>query len=150
MDGGVQSSTLKSYFSAIKHVLKQDGYQWDDKKAILSSLVRGCKLENDQLKIRLPIKKGLLEQLLFELGRHFNGDSPQPYLEILYKAMFGLAYYGMLRVGEITDSPHTIKAGDIHVGHNKDKLMLVLYTSNTHGTDSDPQKIKISAVPGKR
>ena len=55
VEGGVQSSTLKSYFSAIKHVLKQDGYIWDDRKALLSSLVKGCKLENDRVKIRLPI-----------------------------------------------------------------------------------------------
>ena len=52
VDNGVQSTTLKSYFSAIKHVLKQDGYEWNDKKALLSSLVRGCKLQNDAVKIR--------------------------------------------------------------------------------------------------
>ena len=28
---GIQSSTLKSYFSAIKHVLKLDGYEWNVK-----------------------------------------------------------------------------------------------------------------------
>ena len=30
VDKGIQSSTLKSYFSAIKHILKQDGYDWND------------------------------------------------------------------------------------------------------------------------
>ena len=149
VEKGVQSSTLKSYFSAIKHVLKQDGYEWNDKKMILSSLVKGCKLENDRVKIRLPIKKGLMEMLLFEIGRHFGGgDSPQPYLEALYKAMFSLAYYGMLRIGEITESQHNVKASDVHLAHNKDKLLIVLYTSKTHGQESGPQKIKISAVPG--
>ena len=64
VDKGVQSSTLKSYFSAIKHVLKQDGYLWEDKKALLSSLVKGCKLENDRVKIRLPIQRGLLELIV--------------------------------------------------------------------------------------
>ena len=58
VEGSVQSATLKSYFSAIKHVLKQDGYKWDDKKALLDSLVRGCKYENDKLKVRLPNKEG--------------------------------------------------------------------------------------------
>ena len=150
MDGGIQSSTLKSYFSAIKHTLKQDGYVWDDKKVILSSLVRGCKLENDRVKVRLPIQKGLLEMLFFEIGRTYNSSkNPQPYLDILYKAMFCLGYYGMMRVGELTMSPHTLKACNIHVGHNKDKMMIVLYTSKTYGEDSGPQKIKISAVPAK-
>ena len=129
VDGGVQSSTLKSYFSAIKHILKQDGYPWDDNKAILSSLVRGCCLENDKVKVRLPIQKSLLELLLFESERFFNESAPQPYLEILYKTIFCLAYYGMMRVGELTWSPHTVKACNIHVGHNKDKIQVVLYTS---------------------
>ena len=149
VDGGVQSSTLKSYFSAIKFILKQDGYQWDDKKDLLSSLVKGCKLENDTVKIRLPVQKRLLEMLLFEIERMFGIDKNQPYLESMYKAMFCLAYYGMLRVGELTKGPHTAKACDIHVGH-KEKIMVVLYTSKTHGQESGPQKIKISGVPTKR
>ena len=92
VDNGVQSSTLKSYFSAIKHILRLDGYEWDDNKMLLSSLVRGCQMENDRVKIRLPIQKGLLEMILFELERMFNQDgAPQPYLECLYKAMFCLA-----------------------------------------------------------
>ena len=149
VDGGVQSSTLKSYFSAIKHVLKQDGYIWDDRKVLLSSLIKSCKLENDQVKIRLHIQKGLLEMLLFEVHRYFNSVQIQPYLELMYTTLFGLAYYGMPRVGEVSLSPHTIKACNVHVGNNKDKIQLVLYTSKTHGKESGPQKIKISAVPTK-
>ena len=144
VDGGIQSSTLKSYFSAIKHVLKQDEYPWNENKVLLSSLVRGCKLQNDQVKIRLPIQKGLLELLLFEVERLYSQTKLQPYLEHLYKAMFSLAYYGMLRVGEITESPHDIRACNIHVGNNKDKILMVLYSSKTHGSESGPQKIKIS------
>ena len=149
MDGGVQSSTLKSYFSAIKHVLKQDGYMWNDNKVLLSSLVRGCKLENDRVKIRLPIQKGLFEMLLFEMERYF-GTNRQFYLKLMYKAIFCLAYYGMLRVGELTLGRHTVKAAAIHVGHNKDKIMVVLYTSKTHGLESKPQKVKISTAPCER
>ena len=144
VDGGVQSSTLKSYFSAIKHVLRQDGYIWDDKKALLSSLVKGCKLENDKVKIRLPIQKGLLEMMLFEIERLYQVENQQPYLEQMYKALFCLGYYGMLRVGEMSYSQHVLKACNIHVGGNKDKIMVVLYTSKTHGEESGPQKIKIS------
>ena len=88
--------------------------------------MRSCKLENDRLKVRLPIQKGLLEMLLFELHRVYND---QPYLEILYKGIFCLAYYGMLRVGEGWGGQHTLKACNVHVGDNKDKIMLVLYTS---------------------
>ena len=146
VDGGIQLSTLRTYFSAIKHVLWQDGYEWNDNKLILSSLVRGCKLENDTVKIRLPIQKGLLELMLFEIERKYGQSNPQPYLEILYKTMFCLGYYGMLRVGEMTLSNHTLKTCNVHVGNTKDKILLVLYTSKTHGQESGPQKIRISAA----
>ena len=148
VDNGIQSSTLKSYFSAIKHVLKLDGYQWDDTKVLLSSLVRSCKLVNDKVKTRLPIQKGLLEMLLFEIDRKYYTTSQQPYLAILFKAIFSLAYYGMLRVGELAFGNHSIKACNIHVGNNKDKILIVLYSSKTHGKESRPQKVKISALEG--
>ena len=146
IEGGIQSSTLKSYFSAIKHVLRLDGYVWDDKMFLLDSLARSCKLVNGKVKIRLPIQKGLFELLLFEMER-FYYDSPQPYLESMYKAMFCLTYYGLLRVGEVTLSPHNICASNVHVGNNKDKILIVLYSSKTHGPESRPQKVRIAAAP---
>ena len=123
---------------------RMDRYNWDENKALLSSLVKSCKLQNDKVKIRLPIQKGLLEMILFEVERYYS--TPQPYLECLYKTIFLLAYYGMLRVGEITFSDHTVKAGHIHIADNKQKLMMVLYTSKTHGQESKPQRIKISVA----
>ena len=53
----------------------------------------------------------------------------------------------MLRVGEFTLGGHTLKTCDIHVGDKKDKVMVVLYSSKTHGKESRPQKIRISAQP---
>ena len=34
---------------------------------------------------------------------------------------------------------------DVHIGLNKDKILFVLYSSKTHGKESLPQKVKISA-----
>ena len=88
--------------------------------------------------------------LLFEVERYYSGNNVQPYLECLYKALFILAYYGMMRVGELTLSPHTLKACDIHIGNNKDKILIVLYSSKTHGKESRPQHIKVSAIPMRK
>ena len=46
----------------------------------------------------------------------------------------------MLRVGEMALGPHTIKACYVHVGHSKDKILIYLYSSKTHGEESSPQK----------
>ena len=109
VESGRQSSTIKSYISAIKGVLKTDGYQWDDNKVLLNAITKACKIRNDQVTTRLPIQIGLLEILLFEIERVYN-DPPQPYLEILFKTLFSFAYHGLFRVGELADSDHTIKS----------------------------------------
>ena len=69
----------------------------------------------------------------------------QPYLCLLYSTLFAVCYYGMMQVGEITKSIHVLKAKDVHLAKNKDKLMLVLYSSKTHDEGSRPQKIKITS-----
>ena len=82
--------------------------------------------------------------ILFEVQR-MHRSSGQFYLESLYKALFALAYYGMMRIGEVTKSDHVLKARDVHAAANKDKLMVILYTSKTHSVAKRPQKIKITS-----
>ena len=142
-DKGMQSSTVKSYISAIKKTLQNDNYDWQDNWILLNSLTRACKLVNDKVRKRLPIKCNLLEMILFEIGNIYSKQ--QPYLEYMYKALFAIGYYGMLRVGELTCSPHVLKANNVHLGRNKKKLMLILYSSKTHNEGNSPQKIKITA-----
>ena len=145
VDNGYQSCTIKSYVSAIKATLKEDSYNWDDSKFLLGSLTKACRLLNDKMRCRLPITVGLLEMLLFEIQRVFE---KQPYLEKLYKAIFILGYYGLMRIGELVQGPHTMKAKDIYIGKNKNKILIFLYTSKTHGLESKPQQIKITALEG--
>ena len=57
-----------------------------------------------------------------------------------------MAYYSLMHIGELTSGMHPVRAKDIHIGHNKDKILLFLYTSKTHGKESGPQEIKISAA----
>ena len=143
VDRGVQSSTIRSYTSAIKHILVIDGYNWDDKQVMLTTITKSCRLINDAIYICLPIKSRLLDALLFELECHF---AIQPYLEKMYKAVFSISYYGLMRISEVAAGAHPVRARDVHVGMNKDKILLLLHTSKTHGKESHPQKIKIHSV----
>ena len=137
-----QSSTIKSYISAIKRTLIDDNYDWNDNQVLLTSLTKACHLTNDRVTTRLPITCTMLEFILFELERVF---STQPYLQILYKTLFALGYYGLMRIGELTDSPHVVKACNVYLSVNKEKLLIILYTSKTHGYESLPQRINISS-----
>ena len=51
-----------------------------------------------------------------------------------------------MRVGEVTRSAHVLKAKDVHMARNKDKILLVLYSSKTHDEGCRPQKIHITSV----
>ena len=97
-----------------------------------------------RMHIRLPIQCSLLEMILFEVKRIF-GSKGQVYLEALYLALFAIFYYGMMRISEVVYSDHVIKAKDVHSALNKDKLLLLLYSSKTHSKGSRPQRIKITS-----
>ena len=142
IDRGIKSSTIKSYISGIKCILRCDDYEWNDDTALLTTLTKSCRLENDRVKTRLPIRQCLLNVFLFELQRQLDN---QRYLLVAYRCIFTLAYYGLMRISELVGI-HAIKANHVHAGENKDKLLIVLYSSKTHGKESRPQQIKINAV----
>ena len=138
-----KSTTIRSYISAIKAVLREDGEILNEDTYLLTSLTRACKLKNDRVHTRLPIKMGMIEILIDQCDTMFQ---TQPYLLILYKSMIITAYYGLFRVGEIAKGSHAVKACDVHIGKNKNKLMFILHTSKTHGRDAQPQIVKINAT----
>ena len=144
IENGMQSTTVKSYVSAIKKTLIMDGYDWNDNLVLVRTLVKACRLINDTVRTRLPIQRRLLEMILFEVQHYFSNGN-QWHLEILYKTVFALSYYGLMRVGEVTKSPHVLRAQNVHIATNKDKMLLILYSSKTHGKESRPQKIKITS-----
>ena len=139
----MQSASLKSYCSAIKNILVTDRYDWCDKKVLLSTIVKACRLVNDTVKICLPIRCGQLELMLFELDRLYGHT--EPYLKMMYMALFCLGYYGLMRVGELCKSDHVALAQNVHMAKNKEKLLVILYSSKTHNKSSRPQKIKITS-----
>ena len=146
VENGSQSSTIRSYTSAVKFILKTDGYQWDDDKLLLNAVTKVCRVVNDKIKTHLPIGKSLMEIILFEVERFYAN---QPYLEVLFKTFFILSYYGLFRVGELATGTHPAKACNVHMARNRDKILIILYSSKTHGDESRPQEIEISAVEGR-
>ena len=68
----------------------------------------------------------------------------QPFLNCLYKAIFTTAYFGLIRIGEVTQSQHILKAKDVQIADNKNKMLLILYLSKTHDKESKPQMVTIT------
>ena len=143
IDNKLKSTSVRTYVSAIKSVLVEDNIRVHKDTYLLSSLTRCCKLKNDVVINRFPIRKDLLHLIMNETEKYFS-ERNQPYLIILYKALFVSAYFGMLRAGEVTKGPHVVLAENIHIGLNKDKILFVLKSSKMHDKGQKLQLIKFS------
>ena len=58
------------------------------------------------------------------------------------------AYYGLLCVGEITKSRYNIKARDLLIADEKQKVQIYLRSSKFHNESSSPQIIEIDVFGG--
>ena len=144
-----QSSTVKSYLSAIRNILKDDGVELNENIFLVSSLTKACKFANDRARTRLPIQKSMLTVIINQVEKHFNKTN-QPYLKLLYKTLFSTMYYRLLRISEVSQGPHMVLAKDIQVGTNKKKMLIILRSSKTHGEGAKPQLVKISSTSNVR
>ena len=142
---GSKAATTNSYISAIKAILKQDDVMISEDNYILNSMVCACRLHNNHVRIRLPIQKRLCALIIKQTQSHFLQKN-QPYLASLYASLFGAAYYGMLRVGELTTGTHPVKVTDVRLRENKNQVLFILRSSKTHSTDQKPQFIRLSSL----
>ena len=147
VDQKKQSSTVKSYLSALRAILKDDDVKLNEDLLLISSLTQACSYTNDRARTRLPIQK-TLSVILKQVETHFT-EMNQPYLAILHKTMFSTMYFGLLRISEVTKGAHPVLAKEVHIGFNKKKMLFILRTSKTHWYGNKPQLVKISSVQSK-
>ena len=131
IDNKKQSSTVRSYVCVIKSVLRDHGIPIKEDQYLISSLMKACRMINDKVHARLPIKT---------LNKMFGC---QPFLRKLYRCLFSTAYFGLFRIGELTMGEHPVLAKDVQIAFNKRKILFILRSSKTHSKNSCPQLIKI-------
>ena len=140
-----QSSTVRSYISAVKAVLKMHNIRIQEDEYLLASLTKACKLKNDKFRARLPIHKSMLAVLLNHTHAHFL-EHNQPFLVTLYCTIFSTMFFGMFRVSEVVTGEHPVRACDVHIRQNKNKILFLLRSSKTHGESLFPQMVKITSM----
>ena len=146
---GHPSTTIATYVSAIRDVLKSDGVEIEEHSVVLSSLLRACRVNNkSETSLRLPIRCTLLHMIIDEIENRFLDSTSQPFLCKLYKAILVSGYYGLLHIGEMTatESNHYVRYSDVHIAPEKEKILFLLRTSKTHNLSNSPQLIKISGL----
>ena len=139
IENNKKSSTVRSYISAIKTVLQDDNIILNENKYLLISLTKACRYINDQVRTHLPICIGMLRIILNSVFFE-ESENNQPYLATMYQALFASAYYGLLRVGELTSGSHPIRAIDVHIAQNKNKVLL-MSTGNNAKERKNPNQL---------
>ena len=71
---------VKSYISAIKAILKEDGVKITEDQYTLAALIRACRIKNNRLASRMPIQSSMLSVLLSQIKFKYNNNC-QPYLQ---------------------------------------------------------------------
>lgn len=141
----IQEPTVRSYISGIKYVANLIGIHIDDSKCRFHSLVKAARIKNGKVRIRLPIKLKLLNWMIDEVPK-LKKLKGQPYLIKLYRAIFASAYYGLLRIGEITGSKHSIKSRDVHLAQDRPKVQFRIWTAKNKKRGEWPDDIKIEGL----
>lgn len=123
-------STASVYISAIRsRRLMEEGLQIGN-NFLLSRLLKGYAREfatHSQSVVKLPITINLLTQMITSLP-HVTMSSHET---ILYTAMFSVAFFGLMRIGEITSSAHSLLVNNVHFIPSKNSYNLSLTTSKT-------------------
>lgn len=121
-----QPAMVKSYLSAIRFILFEDGVILQENRVELAALLRACKLQNKKLFIRLPIQYKLFRAILRKTSTFIIQQKGQKYLGKLLRAAFSMAYFGLMRVSELTAGDHQLKAADVRISRAKGKIVLYL------------------------
>lgn len=91
-------STIKTYISAIAFQQKINNFPDTTKSFIIQKLLIGLSRKNPSLDIRRPITLPLLHAIIQALPHTCHST----YESILFTSAYLLAYFGFLRVGDLT------------------------------------------------
>lgn len=110
-ESGLAPSTITTHVAAIS--FWHDPHQRSNptRHPLVQKLLTGARNSRRSLFLRSPITIPILRQLISALSHH----SFSSYTSILLSAVFTLAFYAFLRVGEFTNSPHTLQLADCQV-----------------------------------
>ena len=108
---GFKPGTINSYVSGIKSKLTKHNVRINIRriKEILKGA--GCNQAKNKRMEKIPVTTDILR----ELNRVVNVMAANCYEASMFKSAFSLSFYGLLRVGEITEAEHVLAFTDVQV-----------------------------------
>lgn len=125
---------MRSYLAGLSYLTKVQGFQDPTDQFLVSKLLQGLKRTNHTHDSRLPITKHLLQRIITILP----SVCKENYESSLFSSAFSIAFYGLLRVSELTVTPkqnHWVLLREhLHVDHINKHLHLLVKFSKTDQT----------------
>ena len=137
---GLVASTITSKLSPIAYYHKINSYPDPTSSFIVQKALLGAKKLAPSGDSRLPISIPMLEKLMHQV----QFTSMSPYSATMIRSMMSLAFYGLLRPGEITDSANNLL---IHQVQLHSDYIDIMFTRFKHHV-GPPVHIQVSAHPG--
>ena len=134
------ATTIQLYLSSVMYNLKMRGLNPFNSSFILSMVVKGETSRFKNPDIRLPISLRLLHEFWHILPTVLHDN----FLVLMYRSLLTFTFHGLFRTGEVTYSPHAIKAENVYFvkGH----LHVYLASSKAHG-GTGQQRVIIQPQP---
>jgi hypothetical protein len=146
---GLKAPTISSYVSGLRYVLKMNGFSDPGDSFMVKTALSGLAKSNRSLDVRLPITVPILSKLLGSvtavIGDHYDRS--------LLCAMFSLAFFGFLRIGEITTrsskTQSLLSLSDLQIDlASPASGMALIFTKYKHSKGDRPVIIQISPQTG--
>lgn len=130
-------ATVRTYLSALSYRFKIRGLPDPTNAFIVKQTVTGLERIKPSMDNRLPITLPILKSLNNVAHTVLNH-----YDTVLFKAMFSLAFFALLRIGEFTTGNTTHTLNVMHVSVDKNGLVLNM-PSFKHSKASSPHTVKV-------
>lgn len=125
------ATTISSYLSAISYIHKLNSFGDPCSSFLIQKLLLSTRKLKPSQDVRIPITKNILHQICDFLPVTVSNA----FEKALFKAMFLLAFYGFLRVGEITSCQKVINKNLIlfnQISRQQDHLIIKFVTYKHH------------------
>lgn len=142
---GYRSSTMKTYVSILRKGLRVSNPSLDSSE--VNSKVKGafC-LERGMGRTKQLVTISMLRNLVGQLGNL----AANAYEGVMYKSMVMLMYFGLLRVGEVTQTDHVLKFRNVKISYSPRRVVLRFETAKNDRTGEIRHSATVYPDPDER
>ncbi|XP_062590269.1 uncharacterized protein LOC134251855, partial [Saccostrea cucullata] len=145
---GKAPSSISTYLAALAYYFKMTNAPDLSNHFLIKKMLSGAKRLVNSSDVRQPITLDILGKLLVAIPHVANSK----YQEYLYMAMFLLAFYAFLRVGEITvrsgSNPNLLLRRNVSFRRDKKQVRMVVTMINfKHNLGKKPVQLEINPQP---